>query len=151
MLNNLKVLAFTHYLQGPSCAQIFGDLGADVIKIESPKGAFERSWSGPGSFVNGVSVFFMLANRNMRSMAINLKSEEGKRIIYQLIQDYDIVIENFRPGVMEKLGFGYEALKEQNPRIIYCSLSGFGSSGPYCNRPGQDLLAQSMGGIVDMS
>ena len=151
MLNNLKVLAFTHYLQGPSCAQIFGDLGADVIKIESPKGAFERSWSGPGSFVNGVSVFFMLANRNMRSMAINLKSEEGKRIIYQLIQDYDIVIENFRPGVMEKLGFGYEALKEHNPRIIYCSLSGFGSSGPYCNRPGQDLLAQSMGGIVDMT
>ncbi|WP_295580035.1 CaiB/BaiF CoA-transferase family protein [uncultured Oscillibacter sp.] len=151
MLENLKVLAFTHYLQGPSCAQMFGDLGADVIKVESPKGAFERSWSGPDSFVNGVSVFFMLANRNMRSIAVNLKSEEGKRIIYELVRDYDIVIENFRPGVMEKLGFGYEALKARNPRVIYCSLSGFGSTGPYKDRPGQDLLAQSMGGIVDMT
>lgn len=151
MLNHLKVLAFAHYLQGPSCAQIFGDLGADVIKIESPKGAFERTWSGPGSFVNGVSVFFMLANRNMRSIAIDLKSEAGKQIIYRLLADYDVVIENFRPGVMEKLGFGYEALKKLNPRLIYCSLSGFGSSGPYHDRPGQDLLAQSMGGIVDMT
>jgi len=144
-------LAFTHYLQGPSCAQIFGDLGADVLKVESPKGAFERSWSGPDSFVNGVSVFFMLGNRNMRSIAINLKSTEGKQIIYKLVKEYDIIIENFRPGVMEKLGFGYEALKEINPRIVYCSLSGFGSSGPYKDRPGQDLLAQSMGGIVDMT
>lgn len=151
MLENLKVLAFTHYLQGPSCAQIFGDLGADVIKVESPKGAFERSWSGPDSFVNGVSVFFMLANRNMRSIAINLKSGEGKKIIYDLVKEYDIVIENFRPGVMDKLGFGYEALREINPSVVYCSLSGFGSSGPYKDRPGQDLLAQSMGGIVDMT
>lgn len=151
MLENLKVLAFVHYLQGPSCAQIFGDLGADVIKVESPKGAFERGWSGPDSFVNGVSVFFMLANRNMRSIAVDLKSEEGKRIIYDLLKEYDVVIENFRPGVMDKLGFGYTALKAVNPRVIYCSLSGFGSSGPYKDRPGQDLLAQSMGGIVEMT
>ena len=151
MLENLKVLAFTHYLQGPSCAQILGDLGADVIKVESPKGAFERTWSGPDSFVNGVSVFFMLANRNMRSIAVNLKAEEGRKIIYDLVREYDVVIENFRPGVMEKLGFGYEALKAVNPGVVYCSLSGFGSDGPYKNRPGQDLLAQSMGGIVDMT
>lgn len=104
MLNNLKVLAFTHYLQGPSCAQIFGDLGADVIKIESPKGAFERSWSGPGSFVNGVSVFFMLANRNMRSMAINLKSEEGKRIIYQLNSGLRHCHRKFPAGCYGKIG-----------------------------------------------
>ncbi|MCI8809718.1 MAG: CoA transferase [Oscillibacter sp.] len=151
MLENLKILAFTHYLQGPSSAQIFGDLGADVLKIESPKGAFERSWSGPKAFVNGVSVFFLLANRNMRSAAINLKAPEGREVIEKLVKDYDIVIENFRPGVLDKLGFGYEALKEINPRVIYCSLSGFGSSGPYKNRPGQDVLAQSMGGIVDMT
>lgn len=151
MLEGLKVLAFTHYQQGPSCAQMFGDLGADVVKVEAPQGAFERAWSGPDSFINGTSVFFMQANRNMKSLSLNLKSEEGKQIIYDLVKEYDVLIENFRPGVLEKLGFGYDVLKEINPGLVYCSMSGFGSSGPYKDRPGQDLLAQSMGGLVRMT
>ncbi len=151
MLEGVKVLSFTHFLQGPSCSQTLGDLGADVVKIESTGGAFERGWAGPGSFVNGVSMFFLLGNRNLRSIAIDLKSEEGKKMIYDLVKTYDVVVENFRPGVMDRLGFSYEKLKEINSRVIYCSCSGYGSSGPYVNKPGQDLLAQSIGGLVDMT
>jgi len=151
MLNKLKVLSFTHYLQGPACSQALADYGADVLKIEATKGAFERGWSGPKSFKNGVSLFFLLGNRNVKSMAVDLKSEEGRQIIYDLVADYDIVVENFRPGVMDKLGFSYEKLSSLNPRVIYCSLTGYGASGPYQKRPGQDLLAQSMSGIMSMT
>lgn len=151
MLEGTKVLSFTHYMQGPSAAQILADLGANVVKVEAPKGAFERSWSGCDTYPGGVSMFFLLANRNQTAISINLKSEEGRKIIYQLIEEYDVVIENFRAGVMEKLGLGYEELRKINPRIIYCSCSGYGSSGPYVNKPGQDLLVQSMSGLVSLT
>ncbi len=151
MIEGVKILSFTHYLQGPSCVQTLADLGADVIKIESPKGAFERNWSGCDAYLNGISVFFMLGNRNQRSVSIDLKKEEGRQIVYDLVKEYDVVIENFRPGVMDKLGFSYEALKEINPRLIYCSCTGYGSSGPYYSKPGQDLLAQSIGGLAAMN
>ena len=114
MLEGVKVLSFTHYLQGPSAAQTLADLGADVVKIEACKGAYERTWSGCNTYKNGVSVFYLMANRNQRDLAIDLKSEEGREAIYTLVRDkgYDVIIENFRPGVMDKLGLGYEKLKE---------------------------------------
>ena len=151
MLEGVKVLSFTHYLQGPSAAQQLADLGADVIKVESLKGAYERGWSGCNTYKNGVSVFYMMANRNQRAMSLDLKSEEGKAVIYKLIREYDVVIENFRPGVMDRLGLGYEDLKKINPRIIYCSCTGYGSSGPYWKKPGQDLLIQSMSGMAALN
>lgn len=151
MLESVKVLSFTHYLQGPAAAQALAYMGADVIKIESQKGAFERSWSGANSFMGEVSVYFLTVDRNQRSLSIDLKKEEGKEIIYKLVEATDVVIENFRPGVMERLGFGYQELKKRNPSLIYCSCSGFGSSGPYQNRPGQDLLAQSMTGFLTVN
>ena len=151
MLNGVKVLSFTHYLQGPSAAQMLADLGADVVKIESPKGAYERSWSGCDTYLNGVSVFYLLANRNQRAMAIDLKSPDGKQIIYDLLQQYDVVIENFKPGVMDRLGLGYEDVKKINPRIVYCSCTGYGSSGPKAKEPGQDLMAQSISGLAALN
>lgn len=151
MLKGVKVLSFTHYLQGPSAAQILADLGADVVKVESPKGAYERSWSGCNTYPGGVSMFFLLGNRNQTSIAVNLKSKEGIEIIHKLLREYDVVIENFRAGVMEKLGLGYEDLKKINPGVIYCSCSGYGSSGPYVKKPGQDLLIQSMSGLAALT
>ncbi len=151
MLEGIKILSFTHYLQGPSCVQILADLGADVVKVEPHKGAFERSWSGCDAYKNGVSVFFMIGNRNQRSMTLDLKSSEGKQIVYDLVKEYDVVVENYRAGVMDKLGFSYEELSKINPRLIYCSCSGYGSSGPYFKKPGQDLLAQSLSGLASMN
>ena len=118
MIEGIKVLSFTHYLQGPSCVQILADLGADVVKVESLKGAYERNWSGCDAYLNGVSVFFLQGNRNQGSLAINLKSEEARKIIYELVKSTDVVVENFRPGVMEKLGYSYEALSAINPQLI---------------------------------
>ena len=153
MLEGIKVLSFTHYLQGPSAAQALADLGADVVKIEACKGAYERGWSGCNTYKNGVSVFYLMANRNQRDLAIDLKSEEGRETIYTLIRDkgYDVIIENFRPGVMDKLGLGYEKLKEINPRVVYCSCTGYGSAGPKAKKPGQDLLLQGMSGLAALT
>jgi crotonobetainyl-CoA:carnitine CoA-transferase CaiB-like acyl-CoA transferase len=148
MLQGIRILSFTHFLQGPSAVQMLADLGADVIKIEPPGGAFERSFAGCNAYVNDMSVLFLAANRNQRSLAINLKEQAGKEIIYKLIERTDVVIENYRPGVMDRLGFGYERLKEINPRLIYASLTGYGSDGPYRDKPGQDLLVQSLSGMT---
>lgn len=151
MIEGIKVLSFTHYLQGPSCVQILADLGADVVKVESLKGAYERNWSGCDAYLNGVSVFFLQGNRNQGSLAINLKSEEARKIIYELVKSTDVVVENFRPGVMEKLGYSYEALSAINPQLIYCSCSGYGPDGHTLKRPGQDLLAQSISGLASLN
>lgn len=151
MLEGIKVLSFTHYMQGPSAAQILADLGAEVVKVESVKGAYERSWSGCNTYPGGVSMFFLLANRNQSSLSVDLKTAEGKDIIKKLVGEYDVVIENFRAGVMDKLGLGYEELKKINPKVIFCSCSGYGSSGPYVKKPGQDLLVQSMSGLASMT
>ena len=148
MLNGVRVLSFTHFLQGPSAVQILADLGADVIKIEPPKGAWERHWSGAEAFLNGESVFFLLSGRNQRSLSVDLRSEEGKGIIWRSIQHADVIVENYRPGAMERLGFGYERVSQQKPDIVYCSLSGYGTDGPYKKRAGQDLLSQAMSGLA---
>lgn len=151
MLEGIKILSFTHFLQGPSAVQILADLGADVIKIEPTNGSYERNWSGFDAYVGDLSVFFALANRNQRSLAIDIKSDEGKAIIDKLIQQSDVLVENFRPGVLERLGFGFEKVQKMNSRMVYCSLSGYGTTGPYKNRPGQDLLVQAMSGLGTLS
>lgn len=148
MLSGVKVLSFTHFLQGPSAVQYLGDLGADVIKIETPKGAYERHWSGLNSFLEDESVFYLMAGRNQRSLSLNLRTEEGKEIVNEMLKDADVIVENFRPGVMERLGLSYEEVSKINPKIVYCSCSGFGSTGPYKDKPGQDLLIQAMSGLA---
>ena len=149
-LAGLKVIDFSQLLQGPYATQMLGDLGADVIKIERiGSGDIYRGMTFFNQWIAGnESPCFMAWNRNKRSLAIDMKTEAGKNIILQLIQQADIVVENFRPGVMDRLGYGYETLKKINPAIIYCSASGWGSDGPYLKRPGQDLLVQSVSGAI---
>ena len=148
MLSGIKVLSFTHYLQGPSAAQILADLGADVVKLEPPVGAYERRWAGANTYKSGISVFYMLAHRNQRNLAIDLKAPEGVAVVKELVKDYDVIIQNFKVGVMERLGLGYDDLKTINPELIYCSCSGEGPTGPRAKGPGQDLLAQSLSGLM---
>lgn len=148
MLSGIRVLSFTHFLQGPSAAQLLSDMGAEVIKVESPTGAFERSWSGPDAYVNDVSVFFLLGNRNNRSISINLKSPAAQGVLHELVRSADVLVENFRPGAMERLGLSYATLREINPRLVYASLTGYGPDGPYKDRPGQDVLLQAMSGLA---
>ncbi len=151
MLEGMRIVSFCHYLQGPASTQYLADMGADVIKIEAIGGAYERHWSGADVFVEGVSSFFLCANRNKRTIALNLKSKQGLEIALKLIDQADAVVENFRPGVLDRLGLGYEAVKARKPGIIYASASGFGGSGPMRDMPGQDLLIQARSGIVAAS
>jgi crotonobetainyl-CoA:carnitine CoA-transferase CaiB-like acyl-CoA transferase len=146
-LSGVVVADFTQLMQGPFATQILGDLGADIIKIEPPKGDWARHFSLLELYKNGESVSFMTFNRNKRSIAIDLKQKEGLDVAQRIVQGADVVVENFRPGVMDRLGLGYEALKQINPRIIYCASSGYGQTGPYVSRPGQDLLVQAMTGM----
>ena len=148
MLEGIRVVSFTHFLQGPSATQMLADLGAHVVKVEPPSGAFERSWSGPDAYLGGESVFFLLANRNVQSLVVDLKDPEWRDVAARLTDEADVVIESFRPGVMDRLGLGWDELRSRNPRLVYCSLSGYGGDGPYKDRPGQDVLLQSMSGIA---
>ena len=148
LLTGVRILAFTQFLLGPAACQYLADMGADVIKIEPPgRGAWERSWAGAEAFINGVSVFFMLANRNLRSVTLNLKTERGLEVARKLAAKTDVIVENYRPGVLDRLGLGYERIKELNPNVIYASGSGYGSDGPYSHLPGQDLLLQAISGL----
>jgi crotonobetainyl-CoA:carnitine CoA-transferase CaiB-like acyl-CoA transferase len=151
LLTGISVVSFTHFLQGPSAVQFLADLGADVIKIEPVTGAFERSWSGPDAYLDGHSVFHLLGNRNQRSVAIDLRSDGGAEVIRQLLTRADVLVESYRPGAMERLGLGYEQVRELNEFIVYASLSGYGSTGPYRDRPGQDVLIQALSGLTWLS
>jgi crotonobetainyl-CoA:carnitine CoA-transferase CaiB-like acyl-CoA transferase len=148
LLNGMKVISFCHYLHGPAATQYLADLGADVIKIEPPGGPLERRWSGGNSFVDGVSSFFLSANRNKRSLAIDLKHPDSRDIVHRLIRRSHVLVENFRPGVLERLGYGLEAVRALRPDIIYASATGYGSSGPLKDAPGQDMLAQARSGMI---
>lgn len=148
LLKGIRVVSFNHFLAGPGGAQILGDLGADVIAVEPPEGVFQRNWAVNNTYVDGQSVNFLCTSRNKRSIAINLRQPEGREIAVKLVSGADVVMENFRPGTMEKLGLGYEVVAALNPRVIYASASGFGSTGPYRDRPGQDLLAQALSGLA---
>jgi len=145
-LSHITVLDLTRVLAGPYCSMMLADMGADVIKIEMPgKGDDSRAHY---PIVNGESAYFMNLNRNKRSITLNLKTEEGKNILREMVKKADILLENYRPGVMEKLGLGYESLRKINPGLIYGCVSGFGHYGPYSSRPGYDIIGQAMGGLM---
>ena len=148
-LAGVRVIDFTQVMMGPSATQMLADFGADVIKIENPKGGdlSRTSFGGTDEKSLNNPVFCSL-NRNKRSLALNLRDDENKQIVYDLIRDADVVISNFRAGVMERIGFGYEALKAINPKIIYACGSGYGPRGPYAHKGGQDVLAQAMSGVM---
>jgi crotonobetainyl-CoA:carnitine CoA-transferase CaiB-like acyl-CoA transferase len=148
LLSGIRVVSFNHFLLGPMGIQALGDLGADVIAVEGPDGAWQRHWAGGNIFHDGQSALHLCANRNKRNVAIDLKSEKGRALALRLIDTADVVAENYRPGVMDKLGLGYEALKARKPSLIYASASGYGPSGPYVEKPGQDLLAQALFGMM---
>ncbi len=144
-LQGLKVVDLTQHLAGPFCTMLLADMGAEVIKIEPPWGDATRS-SPQYPEVQGQNTYFMFVNRNKKSLVLNLKSEKGIEILKKLVKKSDILVENFRPGVMDRLGVGYEVIKEVNPRLIYASISGFGHEGPYTKRPSFDIVAQAMSG-----
>lgn len=151
LLNGIHIISFNHFLMGPLGVQTLADMGADVICIESPEGGFQRRFGGANTFIDGDGCSFHLAGRNKRNIALNLKHKTGIKIAKSLISKADVVTENFRPGVMDRLGLGYNTLKELNPSLIYGAATGFGSSGPGANRPGQDLLIQALSGLAMIS
>jgi len=149
-LEGIKVLDLSRILAGPFCSMILADLGAEVIKVEEPgKGDETRSWGPP--FIGKESAYYVSINRNKKSIAIDLRQDEGREIVYQLARRSDVALENFRPGVAEKLGVDYPSLKAVNPRIIYCSISGFGQEGPYRELPAYDIILQGMGGLMGIT
>jgi len=152
-LSDITVLDFSQLLAGPYAAMMLGDMGANVIKIERPNtGDIYRYMPFFNKYLkNKVSPSFLAWNRNKRSLAINIKDSKGQKAIYKMVEKADVIIHNFRPGVMERLGYGYEKIKEINPKIIYACNSGFGTTGPYSSRPGQDLLAQGISGIMSLT
>ena len=148
-LSNLKILDLTRVLAGPYCTMILGDLGADVIKVEMPEKGDDARHFGP--YQNGESAYFMSLNRNKRSITLNLKHEKGKAILKRLVKEVDVIIENFRPGTMEKLGLGYDVLKQINPKVIYAASSGYGHSGPYAEKPAYDGVIQAISGVMSIT
>jgi crotonobetainyl-CoA:carnitine CoA-transferase CaiB-like acyl-CoA transferase len=149
ILEGIKIIDFSHVFQGPMCTQLLGDFGADIIKIERPgSGDWSRSW---GPFIHDVSLPFLSLNRNKRSLAINLKNDAAKEVLSILIQTADVLVHNFRPGIMDKLGLGYERLKTSNPGLIYVYSSGWGDKGPYVDsaRGGHDLMARASTGLFE--
>lgn len=148
-LNGAKILDASQIMAGPYCTMVLADLGADVTKIEKVQGGDDSRQMGP--FVNGESTCFYQINRNKKSIAIDLKSDEGKEIFYELIKEADVFVENFRPGVTKSLGIDYETVKKLNDGMIYCSISGYGQTGPYSHKGGFDLVAQGMTGLMSMT
>lgn len=148
-LDKIKVVDLTRTLAGPFCTMLMGDMGAEVIKIEEPIGGDEtRHWT---PFVNGESTQFLTFNRNKRSLAVNLKEPEGLKIVKNLAADADVMIESFRAGTLERLGLGYEEIKKINPGVVYCSISGYGRTGPMSDMPGYDLLIQAYSGLMSLT
>ena len=149
-LSGVKVIELCHVMAGPVCGLMLADMGADVIKVEKMPGGDDLRRTVPPK-IGDEAASFMMMNRNKRGIAVNLKTEDGKRVLHRLLADADIVMENFSRGVMERMGLGYETLKELNPRLIYCAISGFGRTGPYADRGGFDLIAQGMSGLMSIT
>ena len=147
-LDGVTVLSFNHFLSGPAAAQFLGDIGADVIAIEPLNGAFQRNWAVGNRFVDDTSVNHMTTGRNKRSVAVDLKSPEGLAVVRRLLERADVVMENFRPGTLDKLGLSEAEMRKVNPRLIYAATTGYGGDGPYSARPGQDVLLQAMSGLA---
>ena len=148
-LDKIKVVDLTRTLAGPFCTMLMGDMGAEVIKVEEPTGGDEtRKWT---PFVNGESTQFLTFNRNKRSLSVNLKEREGLKIVQDLAADADVMIESFRAGTLDRLWLGYEAIKKTNPGVVYCSISGYGRTGPMADMPGYDLLIQAYSGLMSLT
>ncbi len=148
-LENIKVLDLTRVLAGPYATMILGDLGADIIKVEMPVIGDDARHFGP--YLNSESAYFMSLNRNKRSMTLNLKTEKGKELLKEMVMKVDVIVENFRPGTMEKLGLGYDVLSQINPKLIYAASSGYGHTGPYSKRAAYDAVVQAMGGLMSIT
>jgi crotonobetainyl-CoA:carnitine CoA-transferase CaiB-like acyl-CoA transferase len=149
-LATIRVLDLTRVLSGPYCTMLLGDLGAEVIKVERPgEGDDTRAFAPP--FQGDQAAYFLSINRNKKSITLDMKSERGKEILWRLVDLSDVLVENFRPGAMERLGFGYEAVRARRPAMIYCSISGFGDSGPQKDRAGYDVIVQGEAGIMDLT
>lgn len=148
ILSGIRVLDCSIAMAGPFAAQRLGDLGADVVKVEPTTGEWQRHVAAGGAEGSRVNVSFLSLNRNKRSLAVDLKSEDGKKVLIDLVKSADVFLQNYRPGVAKRLGVDYETLSKINPRLIYVSISGYGEDGPYVNRPGQDLVLQGMSGAM---
>ncbi|MGM8365217.1 CaiB/BaiF CoA transferase family protein [Virgibacillus sp. W0181] len=147
-LDDIRVIDLSQVMAGPYCSMLLADMGAEVIKVEPPQGESTRSWP---PYKEGESGAFMAINRNKKGINVNLKTKEGQQIFYDLIKTADVVVENFRPGVVKRLGVDYDTLSAINPKLVYCSISGFGQYGPYSSRGGYDLIAQGMTGIMSVT
>jgi len=145
-LNGIRVLDLSRVLAGPYCTMVLGDLGAEVIKVESPEGDETRGWGPP--FRGGESAYYLCVNRNKRSIVLNFKTEEGRKIIHELIKRSDVLVENFRPGTLARFSLDFESASSINPHLIYCSITGFGQTGPLRDKPGYDFIIQAMGGLM---
>jgi len=149
-LTGIRVIDMTHNQAGPACAQILGFLGADVIKLEEPKGG-DVARTNMRDRTDSDSLFFLALNANKRSLTLNLKSEEGKRLFRQVIEQSDVLLENFGPGALDRLGLGYQELAKLNPRLIYATIKGFGTYGPYSGFKSFEPIAQAMGGAMSVT
>ena len=149
-LEHIKVLDLSRVLAGPYCSMILGDLGAEVIKVEAPGGSDDtRKWGPP--FQHDVSAYYLSANRNKQSLTVDLKSKEGIATIKKLVSESDVILHNFKSGTMERFGLDYQTLSEINPGIVYCSITGFGETGPYQSMPGYDFIIQAMSGLMSIT
>ena len=150
-LQGLRVADFSQLVQGPNATQMLADMGAEILKIEPLKGDWQRNWSLGDAWIDGESVSFLAFNRGKRSITLDLKDPRGKEAALRIIRSCDVLLENFRPGVMDRLGLGYTTLAEIHPKLIYCASCGWGQDGPYVKRPGQDLLAQAVAGVLTLN
>jgi crotonobetainyl-CoA:carnitine CoA-transferase CaiB-like acyl-CoA transferase len=148
-LQGIRVLDLSRVLAGPYCTMVLGDLGADVIKVEPPEGDETRGWGPP--FAEGESAYYLCVNRNKRGIVINLKTDEGKKVLRDLALQSDVLVENFRVGTLEKFGLDFATLHELNPKLIYCSITGFGQTGSMKDKPGYDFMIQALGGLMSIT
>ena len=148
-LNGIRVLDLSRVLAGPYCTMVLGDLGADVIKVESPEGDETRGWGPP--FAAGESAYYLCVNRNKRSIVVDFKTDNGRDMLHKLIRRSDILVENFRPGTLRRYGLDFESASMINPKLIYCSITGFGHTGPLRDKPGYDFMIQAMGGLMSIT
>jgi len=149
-LTGVRVIDLTRIIAGPYCAMILGDLGAEIVKVEQPKtGDESRAWGPP--WVKEMSAYFISINRNKKSLTLNLKDPQGIEIFKSLVKKADVVLENFRPGTMDEMGIGYEVLQGMNPKLVYCDMTGYGTDGPYRDKPGVDVIVSAIGGLMSIT
>ena len=147
--HGIRVLDLSRVLAGPYCTMVLGDLGADVIKVESPEGDETRGWGPP--FAGGESAYYLCVNRNKRSIVVDFKKEAGRAILHELVKRSDVLVENFRPGTLARFALDFDSVAAVNPNLIYCSITGFGQTGPLRDKPGYDFMIQAMGGLMSIT